>query len=98
MYWFTRAWDRASEAVDGLKALGSAAVLFLLGIADYIDVVPIRPLLEKYLGVEATSTVFIYMAIFFSTLRFVSTRNPFRGGFRRHRNLQECDHNDGEPF
>lgn len=96
MYWITRAWKRLAAATDGLKTLGSAALFFLLGVADFVDFVPVRPLMEHYLGTDQAGIVMMFLSAFFAALRFVS-RGPMRG-FRKHDNMEDDKHTDVEPF
>ena len=75
------AWRRFYEAVDGLKTLGTAAIIFALGLADYLDVVNVRPVLEYLLGDNLAAKIMIALPIIFGTLRFVTSGKVrwFRG-------------------
>lgn len=68
-----RAWKVFWEGVDGLKTLAVAAVFFLLGLAEYLDVVNLRPILSYYLGEDKAAFVAMFIPVVFALLRFVSS-------------------------
>lgn len=77
------------ETVDGLKTLGVAAVIFLLGLADYTDTVNLKPILDSLLGDENKSAkILMYMPIVFGTLRFITRDKP---RWMRRRDEDECN-------
>jgi hypothetical protein len=68
-----RAWRYTKDAVDGLKTLGVAAVFILLGLADWYDIVDIKPLLTMVLGDNVAAKIMVVLPVLFGTLRFVSS-------------------------
>lgn len=79
-----RVWTAFKDAVDGLKTLGVTAIFTLLGLADYFDVVDVRPFLTMVLGEDRAGKAMVLMAVVFGTLRFIST-----GGVRWTRKWRE---------
>lgn len=61
------------EAVDGLKTLGAALVFVGLGLADYFDVVNVRPVLDQLLGEDKAAKLMVIMPVVFGTLRFMTS-------------------------
>lgn len=61
------------EAVDGLKTLGAAVLFAGLGLADYYDVVNVKPVLDQIMGENAAAKVTILLPVVFGTLRFMSS-------------------------
>jgi len=85
-------WNDVTNAVDGLKTLGVSAIFLLLGVADYLDVVNVKPALDYILGDDKASKIMVFMPIVFATLRFVTTGRP---RFMRHKDgddpVDECN-------
>lgn len=48
----------------------------LLSLADMIDVLPVRPLLEHYLGTDNTWLLVAWYTLFFGTLRYLAVKRP----------------------
>lgn len=71
-----RAWSSIKEAVDGLKTLGVAAVFFVLGLADYLDLVNAKAFLDLVLGEDKSAKIMVLLPVIFAVLRFVSTGAP----------------------
>lgn len=60
-------------AVDGLKTLGAALLFVGLGLADYFDVVNVKPILDQVLGEDKAAKLMLIMPIVFGTLRFMTS-------------------------
>ncbi len=85
-------------AINGAKTLLSAALFFSLAVGDYLNYIPIRPLLNHYLGEEAASVVVMFMTLYFASLRYWFTNGPAK--FRKPRkdglDTDEPDQQDPE--
>lgn len=103
-----RVWNIVTRAVDGLKTLGIAAIFFLLGLADYFDIVNIKPVLDLVLGEDRSAKIMVVLPIVFATLRFVSTGAPRWTKQWREQKVEEAmvppstpeeeSNHQGEPF
>lgn len=69
-------WNAVKEAVDGLKTLGVSAMFLALGLADYYDVVNVKPMLDYVLGEDKASKIMVFLPIIFATLRFMTKDRP----------------------
>lgn len=83
-------WDKVTSAADGFKTLGVSVIFFALGLADYLDVVNVKPMLDYLLGDDKASKVMIFMPIIFATLRFL-TKDRVRFMRRHDADPDECN-------
>ncbi len=83
-------WNTCRDAVDGLKTLGVSAIFFALGVADYLDVVNVKPMLDYVIGPDRGAKVMVFLPIVFATLRFFTNGRP---RWMRHRDepVDECN-------
>lgn len=71
-------WSRVLKHLDGLKAIAVGLALALLSLGDFLQLVPIQPLLEHYLGVENSTPVVLCWAILISSIRYaLGKKDPF---------------------
>ncbi len=70
------AWRVIWQAVDGLKTLVIAGVFVVLGLADYFDAVPLKPVFDYLFGEDAAAKLMIYLPIVFASLRFATNGAP----------------------
>lgn len=71
-----RVWNAIKDAVDGLKTLGTAAIFILLGLADWYDVVDVKPALTALFGEDRGAKLMVLLPLVFASLRFVSNGAP----------------------
>lgn len=57
----------------GLKTLITAALFIGLGLADYFDVVNVKPVLDSLFGENTAAKLMIFLPVVFGTLRFVTS-------------------------
>lgn len=69
-------FNRLADAVDGLKTLAVGAVFFALGLADYLDFVNVRPVLDYVLGPDKSAKIMTFLPLIFMTLRFMTKDKP----------------------
>lgn len=69
-------WIVVVEAVDGLKTFTAAGIFFLLGAADYFDVVNVRPVLDYLIGPDKGAKIMTFLPLIFATLRFFTKDRP----------------------
>lgn len=69
-------WARLSDAVDGLKTMAVGGLIFLLGVADYMDFVNVRPALDYVLGPDRSGKIMTFLPLVFMSLRFLTKDRP----------------------
>jgi hypothetical protein len=65
--------DFVFNVAGAFKALAALLFTVALAVADWYDVVPLRPVLEQLFGGDVAAKVAIYVPLVFGTLRYIST-------------------------
>lgn len=69
-------WNRVMEAVNGLKTTVTAMALILLGVAQELQAIDLRPFLTLVFGEEIGGKLFIVLPVIFLVLRLVTSGPP----------------------
>jgi hypothetical protein len=74
-------------ALTGVKTLAFAAVVFLVSLGEYLDVIELRPVLEHFLGEDRAGLIVVLIPVVFAGLRFLTStpviqkvRDTLKGG------------------
>ena len=69
-------WNRVMEAVNGLKTTVTAVALILLGVAQELQAIDLKPILTMVFGEEGGGKLFIVLPLIFLALRLITSGPP----------------------
>jgi len=77
MEFITRVIKRAYAALEGLKTYITAAAVVLVGLAEYLQVINLRPILVYFFGEDAAELLsVVILPLTFAGLRYVTKSPP----------------------